>query len=88
MERQESKLIHNRIPQEGSPDFGLYRFFDDPLDQNNVADDNPDVVSRLAEALEGWYNMTNAAKLAPDAENTESMSQKQLERLRSLGDIR
>ena len=84
----EWKLIHNRIPEEGSPDFELYRFFDDPLDQNNVADDNPDVVSRLAEALEGWYNMANAAKLAPDAENTEGMSQKQLERLRSLGYIR
>ena len=84
----EWKLIRNRIPEEGAPEFELYRFFDDPLDQNNVADEHPDVVSRLADALEGWYNMANAAKLAPDAENTEGMSQKQLERLRSLGYIR
>jgi arylsulfatase A-like enzyme len=81
------KLVHNRIPEEGSPEFELYRFFDDPLDQENVADENPDVVLRLAEALDGWYDMANAAKLAPDAENTAGMSQEQLERLRSLGYI-
>lgn len=84
----EWKLIHNRIPAAGAPEFELYRFFDDPLDGNDVAGEHPDVVSRLAQALEGWYKMANAAKLKPDAENTEGMSQEQLERLRSLGYIR
>ncbi|HXV61203.1 MAG TPA: sulfatase [Vicinamibacteria bacterium] len=84
----EWKLIHNIVPEEGKPEFELFRFADDPLDQNNVAAENDDVVRRLSETLEGWRQMANAAKLSPDSEHIEGMSQQQLERLRSLGYIR
>jgi hypothetical protein len=45
-------------------------------------------VKRLAELLDGWYKMANAARLPADSENTSGLSQQQLERLRSLGYIR
>jgi len=82
------KLIHNRQRDDGTPEFELFNVDEDPRDQNDVAAEHPDVVSRMAEALEGWYEMANGARLAPDAESTDGMSQQQLERLRSLGYIR
>jgi hypothetical protein len=44
-------------------------------------------VKRLAELLDGWYKIANAARLAPDSTTREGLSQEQLERLRSLGYI-
>jgi hypothetical protein len=60
----------------------------DPLDQVNVADKHPDVVQRLAKAIEGWRAMATAARLKPDTEATGNMTPEQLQRLRSLGYIR
>jgi arylsulfatase A-like enzyme len=82
------KLVHNRIRSDGTTEFELFDVDQDPGEQTNVASDHPDVVKRLSEALDGWHKMANEAKLAPDSESTEGLSQQQLERLRSLGYIR
>jgi arylsulfatase A-like enzyme len=82
------KLVHNRTRKEGTPEYELYDAVKDPFDQVDIAKEHEDVVKRLAEALEGWYKMANEAKLAPDSAGTAGLSQKQLERLRSLGYIR
>jgi arylsulfatase A-like enzyme len=82
------KLVHNRTRNEGTPEFELYDAAKDPFDQVDIASEHQDVVKRLSEALEGWHKMANEAKLAPDSEGTAGLSQKQLERLRSLGYIR
>jgi arylsulfatase A-like enzyme len=82
------KLIHNRVRRDDTPEFELYDIDKDPGEQTSVASEHPDVVKRLSDALDGWYRMVNEAKLAPDSESTEGLSQQQLERLRSLGYIR
>jgi arylsulfatase A-like enzyme len=82
------KLVHNRTRAEGAPEYELYDAVKDPFDQADIAAQHQDVVKRLAEALEGWYKMANEAKLAPDSESGAGLSEKQLERLRSLGYIR
>jgi arylsulfatase A-like enzyme len=78
------KLIHNYQRVEGQPEYELYRHREDPLNFNNVAADNPEVVSRLASALEKWREAALAAQL-PEADSTEGLSREELERLRSLG---
>jgi arylsulfatase A-like enzyme len=82
------KLVHHRTRKEGTPEYELFDAMKDPLDRTNIAADHPDQVKRLSEILDGWYKMANAARLAPDAETMEGLSQQQLERLRSLGYIR
>jgi arylsulfatase A-like enzyme len=82
------KLIHNRTRPRGGPEFELYDFVKDPLNKNDVAAQHPDVVSRLAKALDGWHQMAAAAKLKGDAEGNKNLSPEQLQRLRSLGYIR
>jgi arylsulfatase A-like enzyme len=82
------KLIHNKVRPPDRPEFELFDAARDPLDQTNVADKHPEVVQRLAKALEGWRTMAAKARLKPDAENTGTMTPEQLQRLRSLGYIR
>jgi arylsulfatase A-like enzyme len=82
------KLVHHRTRREGTPEYELFDALKDPLDKTNIAAEHPDQVKRLSEILDGWYKMANAARLAPDAETMEGLSQQQLERLRSLGYIR
>jgi arylsulfatase A-like enzyme len=82
------KLIHNRIRAEGAPEFELYDAGRDPLNLNDVASEHPDVVARLARLLEGWKQMADAARLKPDSEAGQGLSQEELQRLRSLGYIR
>ena len=82
------KLIHNTIREPGRPEFELFDVARDPFDQNNVADQHPDVVQRLAKAVEGFRSMATAARLKPDSEATGNMTPEQLQRLRSLGYIR
>ena len=72
----------------GAPEFELYDFVKDPLNKTDVASQHPDVVARLAKALDGWHQMAAAAKLKPDAEGNKKLSPEQLQRLRSLGYIR
>jgi arylsulfatase A-like enzyme len=82
------KLIHNKVRPAHLPEFELFDAARDPLDQKNVASAHPDVVQRLAKALDGWHAMAVAARLKPDAEAAEGLSPEQLQRLRSLGYVR
>jgi arylsulfatase A-like enzyme len=82
------KLIHNTVREPGRPEFELFDVAHDPFDQKNLADQHPDVVQRLAKAVEGFRSMAAAARLKPDSEATGNMTPEQLQRLRSLGYIR
>ena len=82
------KLIHNKAGAPDRPEYELFDVANDPLDQKNVAGQNPEVVKRLAKAIEGFRTMAAAARLKPDAEATDKMSPEQLQRLRSLGYIK
>ena len=82
------KLIHNRTRPRGGPEFELYDFVKDPLNKTDVAGQHPDVVARLAKALEGWRQMAASARLESDTDATKTLSPEQLQRLRSLGYIR
>jgi arylsulfatase len=82
------KLIHNTAGATDRPEFELFDVVKDPFDQKNLADQNPDVVKRLAKAIEGFRTMAAAARLKPDAEATDKMTPEQLQRLRSLGYIK
>jgi arylsulfatase A-like enzyme len=82
------KLIHNTVRPRGGPEFELYDFVKDPLDRQDVAARHPDVVARLAKALDGWKQMAAAARLKPDTEGVKNLSPEQLQRLRSLGYVR
>ena len=79
------KLIQNVVRPPEKPEFELFDFQKDPLDQKNVAAEHPDVVARLTRALDGFRNMARGAKLKPDSESTKGLSKEQLEQLRSLG---
>ena len=46
------KLIQNVIRPPDKPEFELFDFYKDPLDQKNVAAEHPDVVARLAKGLD------------------------------------
>ena len=81
-------LIHNQARADGTPEFELYDVAADPLNQNDVADAQSDIVERLARELERWQRISEQARLPDDATATEGLSQQQLERLRSLGYIR
>jgi arylsulfatase A-like enzyme len=82
------KLVHNTQRRDGTPEFELYDFIKDPLNKTDVASQHPDIVARLSKQLEGWHQMTKAARLKPDSETTKSLSPEQLQRLRSLGYVR
>jgi arylsulfatase A-like enzyme len=82
------KLIYNKIPVPGLPEYELFEFPKDRLDQTNVAAQHPDVVARLAKMLTGWHTMATAARLKPDTEMTKTLSAEELQRLRSLGYVK
>jgi arylsulfatase len=82
------KLIHNVARPPEKPEFELFRFYEDPLDQRNLAAQQPAVVQRLAQRLGEWRRAARAARLKPDSELAKGLSAQQLERLRSLGYLR
>jgi arylsulfatase A-like enzyme len=82
------KLIRNVVRPPDKPEFELFEFYKDPLDQKNLAAAHPDVVERLTKALDGFRQMARAARLKPDAESTKGMSKEQLEQLRALGYVK
>ena len=82
------KLIHNVVRPADKPEFELFDFYQDPLDQKNVAAEHPDVVQRLAKSLDAWHQMAQAAKLKPDSELAKGMTKEQLDQLRSLGYVK
>ena len=48
------KLIHNVARPPEQPEYELFEFYKDPLDQTNLAAEHPEVVERLAKQLEAW----------------------------------
>jgi arylsulfatase A-like enzyme len=82
------KLIHNVVRPPGTPEFELFDFDKDPLDQKDLAAEKPEVVERLQKILEAWHRAATAARLPPDSETTKGMSAEQLEQLRSLGYVK
>lgn len=79
------KLIHNVERPDGFPEYELYDHGADPLDQNDIASENPEIVERLAKQLDDWHAWALADKLPTDAEASEGLDAAELERLRSLG---
>ncbi len=82
------KLIHHTKRPNGGPEFELFDVAKDPLNLNDMAAGQPEVVQRLAKLVAGWRQMALAARLKPDAETTKGLTQEQLQRLRSLGYVR
>jgi len=82
------KLIHHTIRPAAKPEYELFDARRDPLDQHDVAREHPDVVQRLAKALDGWHQMALASRVKPDAETTHTMTPEQLQKLRSLGYVK
>ena len=81
------KLIHNVARRDGTPEYELFQVATDPHDQSDVAAEHPEVVARLAAAIDAWHESAVAARLPSDSEAVEGLSQEELERLRSLGYI-
>ncbi len=81
-------LIHNRERPDDAPEFELYDMVADPLNLANVADQQTEVVERLAREIDRWHRIAEQARLPDDAEAAAGLSQAELERLRSLGYIR
>ncbi len=81
------KLVRNVKGPAGGPEFELYDHRTDPLDRANRAAEQPEVVKRLANELEQWRRMTQAARLPADSQSSEGLSKEELERLRALGYI-
>ncbi len=79
------KLIHNVERPDDYPEYELYDHANDPLDQQDLSRENPEIVERLAKQLERWHEWALAARLPSDAEATEGLPAEELERLRSLG---
>ena len=79
------KLIHNTKRHGDRPEFELYDHRQDPLDQKDVATAHPEIIQTLVKELEAWHRKAESVRLKPDAASDESMSQEDLERLRSLG---
>ncbi len=79
------KLVHNIHRPEGFPEFELYHHRDDPLDQNDIASDHPEIVEQLSQQLQDWQKWAQARALPTNAEATEGLDSEELERLRSLG---
>jgi arylsulfatase A-like enzyme len=79
------KLIHNVERPEDTPEFELYDHRQDPLDQHDIASENPEIVERLSQQLEGWKAWASAHALPTNDEAMEGLDAEELERLRSLG---
>ena len=82
------KLVRNVEPPEGRNEYELYSHETDPLNRNDVAADNPDVVERLREQLTARLRYAEARKLASDEDAADALSPEELQRLRRLGYIR
>ncbi len=82
------KLIHNVRKPDDFPEYELFDHHNDPLNLEDLAPENPEVVERLSQQLEQWHEQALAARLPSDDELKGGLSAQELERLRSLGYIR
>lgn len=81
------KLVHNVDPPPGVPEYELYDHREDPLNLEDVAEEHPERVERLARQLEGWRQMAESSRLENDEALAADASPEELERLRALGYI-
>jgi arylsulfatase A-like enzyme len=80
------KLIHNLSRPPDWPEYELFDHQEDPLNFQNLASENPEIVERLAQLLERWHQAALEARVESE-ENAEDMSPEEIEKLRSLGYI-
>lgn len=78
------KLIHNTLTAT-KPEFELFDHAKDPLDRENVAASNPEMIEKLKTELSYWRREVTDAALPEDS--SEGMSSEELQKLRSLGYI-
>lgn len=83
----EWKLIHNTKSSSNVPEYELFHQTSDPLNKKNVAAQNPQIVKKLSKLIDEWRQKSAANALKPDTDAAKSLSQEELERLRSLGYI-
>jgi len=69
------------------PEWELFDHANDPLDQLNLAVDNPEVVERLGQLLDDWLEFALASQFPEDDAVFEDLAPADLERLRSLAYI-
>jgi arylsulfatase A-like enzyme len=78
------KLIRNISRPEGWPEYELFDHAADPLNLDDVADENPEKVAELARVLEGWHRSALEARIATEDAAAE-LSDEEIRKLRSLG---
>lgn len=79
------KLIQNDEPLNGRSKYELYEHRMDPLDQQDVASEHPEVVERLGKELTLRREQAIASRIPSEDVPAESLSSEQIRRLRSLG---
>ena len=83
------KLVHNvHIPED--MDYAEYELFDhvnDPLDQVNLAAENPEVVARLSQLIYDWVDYALAVQLEAEQQSVDALSPVERQRLCALGYI-
>jgi arylsulfatase A-like enzyme len=78
------KLIHNTTRPDGVPEFELYSRSADPNESNNLAEANPEELTRLRGELDAWRQ--RVAKVAYDTgADGEGATAEELDQLRALG---
>jgi arylsulfatase A-like enzyme len=78
------KLIE-RVEPERPTRRELYDVERDPLEQEDLAAERPDVVTGLVQRLEAWRAAVSAVRLEPEAAAEGATSPEELERLKALG---
>jgi len=71
----------------GIPEYQLFDHVADPLDQDDIAAENPEIVERLKQLLGDWQEYADAARFPEDGVATENLDPAELQRLCSLGYI-
>ncbi len=80
------RLVRHVIRPEGRAEFELYDHGADPLNLEDVADEHPEVVERLAAELERWKSSAEAQRVEGD--DLADLSEADLEQLRALGYVK
>ena len=83
----EWKLVRKMTIEGETVGHELYDHAADPLDQNDVAAEHPEVVEKMVAQLDSWLAWAEENRLVSDADAAAGMSSEELERLRSLGYI-
>jgi arylsulfatase A-like enzyme len=81
------KLVQHVGAPESKPEYELFDHERDPLNMNDVADEHPEIVTRLAGELETWREYALSLRPPPDSEAIQGLSAEEIARLRSLGYI-